>query len=71
MRTERYETLADLEAAAEFPKIKEMLESMAGEPMMWRGQAAAELPLRFREAGFAKGVSLQAAKDFIDKYWPD
>ena len=71
MSTERYETLADLEAAAEFPKIKEMLENMAGEPMMWRGQAAAELPLRFREAGFSKGVSLQAAKDFIDKYWPD
>ncbi len=68
---QRYESLAEMEASEEFPKIRQLLEDMAGEPMMWRGQAAAELPLRFREAGFSKGISMEAAKDLVDKYYPD
>ena len=69
--TARYETLAELEASEEFPKIRQLLEDMAGEVMMWRGQAASELPLLNREAGFSRGLSLDAARGLVDKYWPD
>ena len=68
---ERYASLAELEAGGELEKAKKLLEDMAGEMMMWRGQAAAELPLRFREAGFSRGIALDAAKALVDKYWID
>ena len=67
----RYETLAELEASEEFAKARALLEEMADEAMMWRGQVASELPLRFREAGFSRGLSLDAARGLVDKYWPD
>lgn len=69
--TERYESLAELEASEERQKYVELLENMAGEFMMMRAQAASELPLRAREAGFNRGISLNAAKELVDKYWPD
>ena len=71
MNNDRYESLAELEASDELEKAKKLLEDMAGEMMMWRGQAASELPLRFREAGFARGITPGAAKDLVDKYWID
>ena len=71
MNNDRYESLAELEASDELEKAKKLLEDMAGEMMMWRGQAASELPLRFREAGFSRGITPGAAKDLVDKYWID